>query len=76
VSRGKRQEHRVRKLEVKQQASPESALAWFSANALNMDSAKLENAYNRAKGVIGNDSTLIQKLDEIYRLRKQDLESV
>ncbi|EAA6247323.1 hypothetical protein XX58_002223 [Salmonella enterica subsp. salamae] len=76
VSRGKRQEHRVRKLEVKQQATPESALAWFSANALNMDSAKLENAYNRAKGVIGNDSTLIQKLDEIYRLRKQDLESV
>ncbi|EGH0383745.1 hypothetical protein ID214_000814 [Salmonella enterica subsp. enterica serovar Hvittingfoss] len=76
VSRGKRQEHRVRKLEVKQQATPESALAWFSANALNMDSAKLENSYNRAKGVIGNDSTLIQKLDEIYRLRKQDLESV
>lgn len=76
VSRGKRSEHRVRKLEVKQPATPESALAWFSANALNMDSAKLEIAYTRTKGVIGNDSALIQKLDEIYRLRKQDLGGV
>lgn len=76
VSRGKRAEHRVKKLEVKQQATPESALSWFSENALNMDSAKLETAYNRAKGVIGNDSNLNQKLDEIYQLRKKDLDNV
>lgn len=73
VSRGKRQEHRVRKLDVKQQATPESALKWFSDNALSMDSTKLDVAYNRTKGVIGSNDELIAKLDEIHNLRKADL---
>jgi hypothetical protein len=38
-----------------------------------MDSAKLEVAYNRAKGVIGNNDELLAKLDEIHNLRKADL---
>lgn len=73
VSRGKRQEHRVRRLEVKPQATPETALKWFSDNALSMDSAKLEVAYNRTKGVIGSNEELLTKLDEIHNLRKADL---
>ncbi|CAM8134121.1 Phage protein [Enterobacter intestinihominis] len=74
VSRGKRQEHRVRRLEVKQQATPETALKWFSDNALSMDAAKLEVAYKRTKGVIGSNDELLAQLDEIYNLRKADLE--
>ncbi|QIU92112.1 hypothetical protein [Yokenella regensburgei] len=73
VSRGKRQEHRVRKLEVKPQVTPESALKWFSDNVLSMDSAKLEAAYSRTKGVIGSNDELITKLNEIHNLRKSDL---
>lgn len=65
VSRGKRQEHRVCKLEVKPQQTPESVLAWFSANALTMDLTKLEAAYTRAKGAIGDHAELIGKLDSV-----------
>lgn len=74
VSRGKRQEHRVRKLEVKPQATPETALKWFSDNALTMDATKLEVAYKRTKGVIGSNDELLAQLDEIHNLRKADLE--
>lgn len=74
VSRGKRQEHRVRKLEVKPQQMPESVLKWFSANALTMDLVKLEAAHTRAKGAIGDDAELIGKLDDVYNTRKKELE--
>ncbi|MBE0395323.1 hypothetical protein ILP74_07555 [Citrobacter amalonaticus] len=74
VSRGKRQEHRVRKLEVKPQQTPESVLNWFSANALTMDLVKLEAAHTRAKGAIGDDAELIGKLDDVYNTRKKELE--
>lgn len=74
VSRGKRQEHRVRRLEVKQPQTPDSVLAWFSENALSMDLAKLESAYTRAKAAIGDDPNLVKKLDEVYGIRKKELE--
>lgn len=74
VSRGKRQEHRVRKLEVKPHQTPESVLNWFSANALTMDLVKLDAAHARAKGAIGDDAELIGKLDDVYNTRKKELE--
>ncbi len=74
VSRGKRQEHRVSRLEVKQQQTPDSVLSWFSENALSMDLTKLESAYTRAKAAIGDDSILVKKLDEVYGIRKKELE--
>jgi hypothetical protein len=74
VSRGKRQEHRVRRLDVKQQATPDTALKWFSDNAITMDAVKLEVAYSRTKGVIGSNNELLAQLDEVYSLRKEDLE--
>ena len=73
VSRGKRQEHRVRRLEVKQPQTPDSVLSWFSENALSMDLTKLESAYTRAKAAIGDDSNLVKKLDEVYGIRKKEL---
>lgn len=74
VSRGKRQEHRVRRLEVKQPQTTDSVLSWFSENALSMDLTKLESAYTRAKAAIGDDSNLVKKLDEVYGIRKKELE--
>jgi len=74
VSRGKRQEHRVRRLEVKQPQTPDSVLSWFSENALSMDLAKLESAYTRAKVAIGDDLNLVKKLNEVYGIRKKELE--
>lgn len=74
VSRGKRQEHRVRRLEVKQPQTPDSVLSWFSENALSMDLTKLESAYTRAKAAIGDDSNLVKKLDEVYGIRKKELD--
>lgn len=72
VSRGKRQEHRVRKLEVKPKVTPDSALKWFSDNALGMDEERLKLAYTRTKEVIGDNQQLLTKLDEINNLRKKD----
>lgn len=74
VSRGKRQEHRVRRLEVKQQQTPDSVLSWFSENALSMDLTKLESAYTRAKAAIGDDINLVKKLDEVYSIREKEIE--
>ncbi|EDT3088768.1 hypothetical protein XS16_005245 [Salmonella enterica subsp. enterica serovar Newport] len=73
VSRGKRVEHHVKKLEVQQQATPDSVLNWFTENALNMDLQKLESAYTRAKAAIGDDAELISKLDEIYTIRRNEI---
>ncbi|EAW1162047.1 hypothetical protein EO50_07700 [Salmonella enterica] len=73
VSRGKRVEHHVKKLEVKQQATPDSVLNWFTENALNMDLQKLESAYTRAKSAIGDNTELISKLDEVYTIRRNEI---
>ncbi len=71
---GKRQEHRVRKLTVKQALSPDAVLNWFSENALTMDLPGLDEAYGRAKNAIGGSDELIKKLDSVYGTRKKELE--
>ncbi len=73
VSRGKRQEHRVRKLVAKAAQTPESVLLWFSENALTMDLPKLEAAYTRASNAIGEEADLKSKLDNVYNIRKKEL---
>lgn len=73
VSRGKRVEHHVKKLEVQSRATPDSVLNWFTENALNMDLQKLESAYTRAKSAIGDDAELISKLDEVYTIRRNEI---
>jgi uncharacterized coiled-coil DUF342 family protein len=73
TSRGKRTEHRVEKLELKQQTSPQSVLNWFSENALAMDLPKLEAAYTRAKSALSGHTEHEKSLDEVYCIRKKEL---
>ncbi|EMH4164018.1 hypothetical protein RJ498_003321 [Pluralibacter gergoviae] len=75
VSRGKRQEHRVRKLEVKKQMSPAEILAWFSAEALKSDLNRIEPIYNRAKSALAGHQEEITKLEQVYTARKGELEA-
>lgn len=67
TSRGKRTEHRVKKLS----ADP---LTWFTANAGAMDLSKLQTAYDRARSALNGNETQLKKLDEVYSLRKSELE--
>lgn len=74
VSRGKRQEHRVRKLEVKKQMSAAEILAWFSKEALTSDLTRLEPLYIRAKNAIEGHPDELTKLEQVYTARKGELE--
>lgn len=66
TSRGKRTEHRVKKLS----ADP---LTWFTANAGSMDASRLKTAYERAKAAMSGNAEDIAKLDEVYSLRMSDI---
>jgi len=66
TSRGKRSEHRVKKL------SPDP-LTWFAANAGQMNIAKLQTAYERTKNALNGNEDQLKKLDEVYSLRKSEL---
>lgn len=76
VSRGKRQEHRVRKLEVQKKITdPQEILNWFSGSALKSDLAALETTYSRAKAALANHPEEMKKLDSVYSTRKAELEA-
>lgn len=74
VSRGKRQEHRVKKLEVtKKITDPQAILTWFSENAITADLASLETTFNRAKVALASFPEHDKKLAEVYASRKKEL---
>lgn len=74
VSRGKRQEHRVRKLEVtKKITDPQAILTWFSENAITADLASLETTFSRAKAALASFPEHDKKLVEVYASRKKEL---
>lgn len=76
VSRGKRQEHRVKKLEVKEKISdPQAILSWFSESALSADLATLEKIFSRAKLALSNYPDELKALEEIYSIRKDELKA-
>lgn len=66
TQRGKRTEHRVKKL------SPDP-LTWFTANAGQMDLAKLQTAYDRATTALNGNEEQLNKLKEIFDLRASEL---
>ncbi|WP_354474164.1 hypothetical protein [Pantoea sp. UYEF8] len=72
VSRGKRVEHFVEKLTVNN--PPVSPLVWFTANAGSMDLNKLNSAYERARSAMAGNESDLQKLDDVYLLRKAEIE--
>ncbi|WP_158782340.1 hypothetical protein [Pantoea sp. BAV 3049] len=67
TSRGKRTEHRVKRL------SPDP-LTWFTANAGQMDMSKLQTAYDRARNSLNGNDDQLKKLEEVYSLRKSELQ--
>ncbi|PKH21441.1 hypothetical protein CIG19_16715 [Enterobacterales bacterium CwR94] len=67
VSRGKRVEHFVEKISM-------DPLSWFTANAGNMDSIKLQVAYDRAKSALTGNDIGLKNLEEVYLLRKSELQ--
>lgn len=67
VSRGKRVEHFVERIATE-------PLMWFTANASSMDEAKLQAAYDRAKSALSGKDDSLKKLEEVYTLRKSELE--
>lgn len=68
-SRGRRREHFVEKLE---QPCP---LEWFTNDAASADLKRLNAAYAKIKARLVNDKEKLEKLDEVYSLRKKELEA-
>lgn len=76
VSRGRRQEHRVRKLEVQKKITdPQEILSWFSSSALKADLSALEVMYNRARSALSSHPDEAKTLDSVYSTRKVELEA-
>lgn len=74
VSRGKRSEHRVKKLEVKKQLSPQEVVDWFTNNVMGLGLKALDAAYDRAKKSLSEHPEMEKKVTELYQLQKSDLE--
>lgn len=68
VSRGKRVEHFVERLQ-----PPAGPLEWFAENAGQMDAEKLNKAYDRARNALSGRAEELRKLEEVFNLRKSDL---
>lgn len=68
VSRGKRVEHFVEKLNIVE------PLAWFCEKAISATSEKLEHFYLKTKEALNGNSEKLSKLDAAYKTRKSELE--
>ncbi|WP_105607613.1 hypothetical protein [Cronobacter sakazakii] len=74
VSRGKRVEHKVRKLEVaKKITDPQEILNWFRQNALKADLTSLNTAFERANKALEGHQEHLNKLKEVYEIRQKEL---
>lgn len=71
-SRGRRKEHFIEKLEVKPKVDP---LAWFSEAAMTASIEYLERIYIKTKDALYGDDEKIKKAEEVYQLRKSELEN-
>ncbi|MEQ1969816.1 hypothetical protein ABLA30_23295 [Xenorhabdus nematophila] len=69
VSRGKRAEHRVKKL-----IGPQEILNRFTAQAVVMNLTELEKAYQWAENALANHPEHKEKMTEVYNIRKSELE--
>ncbi|MDE9528139.1 hypothetical protein [Xenorhabdus bovienii] len=77
VSRGKRVEHRVKKLEASRtrQSDPQEILNRFTAQANEMGIGRLEEAYRWAENALANHTEHKEKMTEVYNIRRSELES-
>ncbi|MDE9552625.1 hypothetical protein [Xenorhabdus bovienii] len=69
VSRGKRAEHRVKKL-----ISPQEILNRFTAKVGEINLMDLENAYKWAEKALANHPEHKGKMTEVYNIRRSELE--
>ncbi|MBG6243367.1 MAG: hypothetical protein EKE20_16920 [Candidatus Symbiopectobacterium sp. Dall1.0] len=80
TSRGRRSEHRVKKLVVsrpqtKKVSDPQSVLAWFAEEAGKMDLPKLTEAFARGEKALSAHPEHLLKLTDMYGIRKAELEA-
>jgi len=80
TSRGKRSEHRVKRLIVKKyqeekKTTPDQILSRFAEGAMSMDLQKLEMAYTWAINSLQGQKDHELKLTDMYNIRKSELGS-
>jgi len=80
TSRGKRSEHRVKKLVVSQPETekildPDAVLSWFAESAGGMNVAKLQEAFARGEKALSSHPEHLLKLTDMYGIRKAELEA-
>lgn len=78
TSRGKRSEHRVKRLDVakitEKTFDPDAVLSWFSEQAGQMDLPKLVEAFARGEKALSQYPEHLLKLTDMYGIRKAELE--
>jgi len=75
VSRGRRNEHRVKKIESTKPDNPNYALLIdFTNKVSSMDAAKFESSYLWLKNKFAGDSENLNKLETVYSNHKADME--
>ncbi|EPL9572179.1 hypothetical protein MMK73_004321 [Providencia rettgeri] len=74
VSRGKRAEHRVKKLEAEKPKTNMDYLTRFNQEIDSMDSKKLDDSYEWLKKKFTGDTDSLEKLETLYKARKEDME--
>jgi hypothetical protein len=77
VSKGKRAEHCVKKLEIShtKKKDPQEILTRFTAQASEINLDKLEENYQWAEKALANYPEHKEKLIEVYNIRKSELET-
>lgn len=81
TSRGKRSEHRVKKLEVKpvkvEERTPDEFLAGFTNAASNAKTLiELDKSFKYAQRVLASHHDQLEKATDIYGIRKSEMEEV
>lgn len=79
TSRGRRSEHRVKRLDSQngsheKKTDPQDILNWFISQAGEMDLKKLDVAYSKGQKALSGHAEHLAKLSEVYKLRKSELE--
>jgi len=80
TSRGKRSEHRVKRLVVSQPETgkildPDAVLSWFAESAGGMNADKLQEAFARGEKALSSHPEHLLKLTNMYGIRKAELEA-
>ncbi|QBY44023.1 hypothetical protein QE197_11150 [Arsenophonus nasoniae] len=73
VSRGRRAEHRVKKIQNENHTKPEEVLSRFTEKASSMNSKELQDAFDWSTNALANYPSYHQELAQVYDARKKAL---